>query len=1023
MYHFFPSTGRLFPSLPVCLYSLGKNRNTVHTFDFLLFLVALVLFSSGTLWAQGPSSSKNSNSNAFTLTKSASVSPLPVGGGQVTYTYTVKNNTNNRLYFGSISDNRVGNLGTASGMSNSFLTGAYLSGGGTATWQVTQTVTQTTTNTVTANFGRYPWYRNEYSANTPITVTVQQGAISANTLWYSSDDRTSGTCSEAGRDRGSVGTLNPLTQVTDERYDIHHTEGSNTLTGSAAMAVDPANPHLVYYIPRNGTSTSADYGGLYRYDATTNTSVMVANNTNTPNVVRLTVAPDGKIWTISSGGSAYAFTPAGNGGSWSAAKPVQLSVNSWGNLSSGDLVFDGTGTMYFIAASSGTGHLYSISPAQLAASSPAASYIGQMGTSQFNGIAFTEDGKLWATASNGNCASRLYLVNILTGVATQQGGDIKNEGGKGIYVTDLGSGALPMPELRANKSVNVTSAKEDDEITYTIEVCNLGTLPATAVTLEDAIPTGTSYVAGSTTLNGASVGDTGGNMPFAAASPINSVGSTSGIIAADACAVITFRVKVTIPLGTVCNRATVRSSTGTIMSDNPDTPNPDATCIPVNTLYTISGNVFHDVNGLTDGHVNGSGTDAGGTVFALLIENDLIVMTVPVEEDGTFRFIDIPAGDYQVLITNTDAVDDGDPAPTPAPPADWVFTGENFGAGAGHDGSLIPENTADGFLDIGTVNSNVDNANFGIQQAPDSDDKAYTLPSPLASVLDVPLIGGLDNAPLMSGTDLEDGVYTGDEGTITDPQGVRITSLPTNGAELYYDDEPEPVDQDDIDNERLFADPSKFMVRLTPGAGITSTVFKYAYVDALGVQDPTPANYVIDWGALPVKWERVSVAEEAGAAVVSWSTTEELNVDRFEVLYSKDASNWRAIGTVEATNRLRTSYSYSHQFNGSGVHYYRVRSVDIDGSSSLSAIVSLKTSKAGGVTLYPNPVTGGELTLDGLSAGARSVKVYNITGIQQLSASLSGGRTVDIRSLVSGQYVLQVTYDNGETVTRTFIIK
>src|SRR5262249_27633622 len=53
-----------------------------------------------------------------------------------------------------------------------------------------------------------------------------------------------------------------------------------------------------------------------------------------------------------------------------------------------------------------------------------------------------------------------------------------------------------------------------DTLRYTITVKNIGNEDAVNVTLRDAVPVNTTYVAGSTTLNGAPVADVGGLSPL-----------------------------------------------------------------------------------------------------------------------------------------------------------------------------------------------------------------------------------------------------------------------------------------------------------------------------------------------------------------------------------------------------------------------------------------------------------------------------------------------------------------------------
>ncbi|MDZ7750048.1 MAG: hypothetical protein U5K43_15735 [Halofilum sp. (in: g-proteobacteria)] len=88
-----------------------------------------------------------------------------------------------------------------------------------------------------------------------------------------------------------------------------------------------------------------------------------------------------------------------------------------------------------------------------------------------------------------------------------------------------------------------------DTIEYTIEVENVGTESVTGAVLTDAVPGNTSYVAGSTTLNGSPVPDAGGSEPRSPLEDglaINTPGSAAGTITAQSgdAATITFRVSV-----------------------------------------------------------------------------------------------------------------------------------------------------------------------------------------------------------------------------------------------------------------------------------------------------------------------------------------------------------------------------------------------------------------------------------------------------------------------------------------------
>ncbi|HQZ51638.1 MAG TPA: hypothetical protein PLF17_13995, partial [Chitinophagaceae bacterium] len=132
--------------------------------------------------------------------------------------------------------------------------------------------------------------------------------------------------------------------------------------------------------------------------------------------------------------------------------------------------------------------------------------------------------------------------------------------------------------------------------------------------------------------------------------------------------------------------------------------------ITTNPCYSISGTVFNDANGLTDGIVNGTGINnpASSTIYAVLVdENENIVNSVTVGVGGTYSFANVPGGVFEVRLTNKVPGAVNTDAPPASLPAGWINTGENIGAGAGDDGG------PNGSIIVGTTGSA--NVNFGIQ--------------------------------------------------------------------------------------------------------------------------------------------------------------------------------------------------------------------------------------------------------------------------------------------------------------------
>ena len=193
---------------------------------------------------------------------------------------------------------------------------------------------------------------------------------------------------------------------------------------------------------------------------------------------------------------------------------------------------------------------------------------------------------IYASSSGG----RIIAVNLAALTVTQTAAASTTRGN-----SDLAS--CSYPTLNPVINVTKTAAKvagsagspilPGDTLEYTIIARNSGNISAAEVTLQDAIPSGATYVAGSTKLNTVAVADVNGTMPFATAKVISSPGAANGVLQADSTptvttdreATLTFRVTINAGTTSVSNQATATysdNSTGSaattsVLSDDPNT--------------------------------------------------------------------------------------------------------------------------------------------------------------------------------------------------------------------------------------------------------------------------------------------------------------------------------------------------------------------------------------------------------------------------------------------------------------------
>ena len=244
----------------------------------------------------------------------------------------------------------------------------------------------------------------------------------------------------------------------------------------------------------------------------------------------------------------------------------------------------------------------------------------------------------------------------------------------------------------------------------------------------------------------------------------------------------------------------------------------------------LSGNLFDDGNGLTDGLVNQvglgpkpvNGTDidplrsGSQPLFVSLVGSaGYALFTEPVSTSGTYSFSAVTADTYSVVLsTNPQG------SITPSLPTSWTATGEHLGTGPGNDG------LADGILTGVTVTTAaVTNANFGIDRLPEGASVVLaTQPNP----------GGGGRTPIpasaFTATDLEDGTYA------SNLAGRFVSLRPASGGTLYYQGNPvsTALDIPIFDPTQVSLDPSS--------NNATTADFSYVLRDNANVSSNSTLN-------------------------------------------------------------------------------------------------------------------------------------------------------------------------------------
>lgn len=158
-------------------------------------------------------------------------------------------------------------------------------------------------------------------------------------------------------------------------------------------------------------------------------------------------------------------------------------------------------------------------------------------------------------------------------------------------------------------------------------------------------------------------------------------------------------------------------------------------------------------------------------------------------------------------------------------------------------------------------------------------------------------------------------------------------------------------------------------------------------------------------------------------ASLAWVTTNEQNVSGFEIQRSVNGKDFSTISFVSAKgSAVNNNYSLTDEKAIAGTNYYRLKTIDKDGSFRYSQVVTVKT-KSVGVSVYPNPVRSTITVQHEAAAKGAVISILDLSGKQVLSVNIEGGATqtsIDASKLAPGSYMV-VFSNNGSRLTKQFI--
>ena len=199
--------------------------------------------------------------------------------------------------------------------------------------------------------------------------------------------------------------------------------------------------------------------------------------------------------------------------------------------------------------------------------------------------------------------------------------------------------------------------------------------------------------------------------------------------------------------------------------------------------------------------------------------------------------------------------------------------------------------------------------------------------------------------------------------------------------------------------------------------GVTGTNYESdVAIDGIGFSSLSPLPVeLIDFSATAMDGERVAL---------NWSTASETNSDYFEVLRSKDMMSWAVVAEEDAAQQSNSELTYETWDHApySGVSYYRLKQVDIDGTAHFSKVEVVNFGNK--LSVYPNPATD-HLTLAGETIEQCSIELQNALGQSIIFNAQKEKNKVslDVGHLPNGVYSLKVAYPNGDVTIERIVIR
>jgi len=171
---------------------------------------------------------------------------------------------------------------------------------------------------------------------------------------------------------------------------------------------------------------------------------------------------------------------------------------------------------------------------------------------------------------------------------------------------------------------------------------------------------------------------------------------------------------------------------------------------------------------------------------------------------------------------------------------------------------------------------------------------------------------------------------------------------------------------------------------------------------------------------LPVKLYNLKATLNNNAANISWSVSNEIDMNKYVVERSNDGRNFEKVGEVLALNKGENNYQLTNDNLITSTYYYRVISLDRGGKTSYSQILKVSNQSKLSLSAYPNPASN-QIVLAGLTTGSTFQITDAVGKVVYRNIASSQTQVIETGKLINGMYLINVLNIDGSESVISFI--